>query len=77
MDWAAIRLSLQLAVCTTVILCAIGVPLAYWLAASGWRLKFLVEAVVALPLVLPATVLGFYLLMALGPSTPIGRAYGA
>ena len=75
MDWAAIRLSLQLAVCTTVILCAIGVPLAYWLAASGWRLKFLVEAVVALPLVLPATVLGFYLLMALGPSTPIGRAY--
>jgi molybdate transport system permease protein len=74
-DWAAIRLSLQLAVCTTLILCAVGVPLAYWLAASGWRLKFLVEAVVALPLVLPATVLGFYLLMALGPNAPIGRAY--
>ena len=75
MDWTAIRLSLELAVCTTVILCAIGLPLAYWLAASGWRLKFLVEAVVALPLVLPATVLGFYLLMALGPGSPIGRAY--
>jgi molybdate transport system permease protein len=75
MDWAAIRLSLQLAVCTTAILFALGLPLAYWLAASRWRLKFLVEAVVALPLVLPATVLGFYLLMALGPSSPIGRAY--
>jgi molybdate transport system permease protein len=75
MDWAAIRLSLQLAVCTTAILFALGLPLAYWLAASRWRLKFLVEAVVALPLVLPATVLGFYLLMALGPNSPIGRAY--
>jgi molybdate transport system permease protein len=75
MDWAAIRLSLRLAVCTTAILLALGLPLAYWLAASRWRLKFLVEAVVALPLVLPATVLGFYLLMALGPSSPIGRAY--
>jgi molybdate transport system permease protein len=75
MDWAAIRLSLQLAVCTTAILFALGLPLAYWLAASRWRLKFLVEAVVALPLVLPATVLGFYLLMALSPSSPIGRAY--
>src|ERR1700730_12901442 len=75
MDWAAIRLSLQLAVCTTAILFALGLPLAYWLAASAWRLKFLVEAVVALPLVLPATVLGFYLLMALGPNASIGRAY--
>jgi molybdate transport system permease protein len=75
MDWAAIRLSLQLAVCTTVILSTLGLPLAYWLAVSRWRLKFLVEAVVALPLVLPATVLGFYLLMALSPSSPIGRAY--
>jgi molybdate transport system permease protein len=75
MDWAPIRLSLQLAVCTTAILFALGVPVAYWLATSRWRLKFLVEAVVALPLVLPATVLGFYLLMALGPSSPIGRAY--
>ena len=75
MDWAAIRLSLQLAVCTTAILFALGLPLAYWLAASRWRLKFLVEAVVALPLVLPPTVLGFYLLMALGPSSPIGRVY--
>jgi molybdate transport system permease protein len=75
MDWAAIRLSLQLAVCTTAILFALGLPLAYWLAASRWRLKFLVEAVVALPLVLPPTVLGFYVLIALSPSSPIGRAY--
>ena len=70
MDWGAIRLSLQLAVCTTAILFALGLPLAHWLAVSRWRLKFLVEALVALPLVLPATVLGFYLLMALGPSSP-------
>jgi molybdate transport system permease protein len=74
MDWAAIRLSLQLAVCTTAILFALGLPLAYWLAVSRWRLKFLVEAVVALPLVLPPTVLGFYVLIALSPSSPIGRA---
>jgi molybdate transport system permease protein len=75
MDWAAIRLSLQLAVCTTAILLLFGLPLAHWLAVSRWRFKFLVEAVVALPLVLPATVLGFYLLMALGPNSPMGRAY--
>jgi molybdate transport system permease protein len=77
MDWAAVRLSLQLAACTTLILCGLGLPLAYWLAVSRWRLKFLVEAVVALPLVLPATVLGFYLLMALGPNSPVGRAYAS
>src|SRR6516164_3288515 len=75
MDWTAVGVSVRLAICTTLILCALGLPLAYWLAVSRWRLKFLVEAVVALPLVLPATVLGFYLLVALGPSSPIGRAY--
>jgi molybdate transport system permease protein len=72
MDWTAIGLSLQLAACTTVVLCALGLPLAYWLAISTWRGKFLVEAVIALPLVLPPTVLGFYMLLALGPNGPIG-----
>src|SRR5262245_495634 len=77
MDWAAIGLSLRLATCTTLLLCAVGLPLAYWLATSRWRWKFLVEAVVALPLVLPPTVLGFYLLLALGPHSPLGRGYTA
>src|SRR5262245_10282740 len=77
MEWAAIGLSLRLAACTTLILCVVGLPLAYWLATSRWRWKFLVEAVVALPLVLPATVLGFYLLLAMGPGGPLGRAYSA
>src|SRR5713226_6592848 len=75
MDWQAIGLSLRLAACTTLILCALGLPLAYWLAVSRWRWKFLIEAVVALPLILPPTVLGFYLLMAMGPNSPLGRAY--
>jgi molybdate transport system permease protein len=75
MDWAAIALSLRLASCTTVILCIAGLPLAYWLAVSRWRWKFLLEAVVALPLVLPPTVLGFYLLVALGPHSPLGQGY--
>jgi molybdate transport system permease protein len=75
MDWEAIGLSLRLAGCTTLILCVLGLPLAYWLAVSKWRGKFLIEAVVALPLVLPPTVLGFYILLALGPKSPIGRLY--
>ena len=76
-DWEAIWLSLRLASCTTLILCALGLPLAYWLAVSRRRWKFLVEAVVALPLVLPPTVLGFYILLAIGPRGPIGQTYGA
>jgi molybdate transport system permease protein len=75
MDWTAIGLSLKLATCTTLALCILGLPLAYWLATSRWRWKFIIEAVVALPLVLPPTVLGFYLLLALGPRSPVGRAY--
>src|SRR5215470_5738175 len=77
MDWAAVGVSLRLATCTTLILCGLGLPLAYWLATSRWRWKFFVEAVVALPLVLPPTVLGFYLLVALGPRSPLGQGYGA
>jgi molybdate transport system permease protein len=75
MDWEAIGLSLRLAGCTTAILCGLGLPLAYWLAVTRRRGKFLIEAVVTLPLVLPPTVLGFYLLVALGPLSPIGRAF--
>jgi molybdate transport system permease protein len=73
MDWVAIGLSLRLAACTTLILCALGLPLAYWLANSRLRWKFLVESVVALPLVLPPTVLGYYLLQVLGRRSPIGH----
>jgi len=51
-------------------------PLAVWLAFSTWRWKFLLEAIVALPLVLPPTVLGFYLLLAMNPRSPLGRVYG-
>lgn len=77
MDWQAIGLTMRLAACTTGILLIIGLPVAYWLARATWRWKFLVEAVVALPLVLPPTVLGFYLLLALGPHSPLGRSYTA
>lgn len=76
MDWQAIWLSLKLSLCTTAILFAVGLPLAAWLAFSRRRWKFLVEAVVALPLVLPPTVLGFYILLAIGPRSPLGALYG-
>jgi molybdate transport system permease protein len=62
---------------TTAILLVIGLPLAAWLALSSRRARWIVDAVVALPLVLPPTVLGFYVLVALGPRSPIGRAYEA
>jgi molybdate transport system permease protein len=75
MNWQAFFTSLKLATATSLILMAIGLPLSYWVAFSKWRWKFFVEAVVALPLVLPPTVLGFYVLIALGPQSPIGRWY--
>ncbi|HEV3201081.1 MAG TPA: molybdate ABC transporter permease subunit [Bryobacteraceae bacterium] len=75
MDWQAIGLSVRLSVSTTLILLAVGLPLAYWLTFSRARWKFLVEAVVALPLVLPPTVLGFYVLLAIGPRSPVGALY--
>src|SRR6476469_1547737 len=56
-------------------LLGIGLPIAYWLTFSKWRGKFFVESIVALPLVLPPTVLGFYILVAIGPHSPIGRLY--
>ena len=75
MPWMALRLTLWLATLNAVILFALGAPLAYWLSRSRWPGKFLVEAVVALPLVLPPTVLGFYLLWFTGPHSPVGSAY--
>jgi len=77
MDLQALRLSLSLAAATTAALLVIGLPLAAWLATTRWRFKVLVEAVVALPLVLPPTVLGFYLLVAMGPRSPLGHAWVA
>jgi molybdate transport system permease protein len=74
-DWTALWLSVRLATATTLVLVAIGVPIAYWIVYSPRRWKFLIEAVVALPLVLPPTVLGFYVLIAIGPLSPVGRAY--
>src|SRR5437764_3241546 len=73
MDWQAFWLTVRLAMLVAAALVLIGLPLAYWIAFSRWRWKFLAEAVVALPIVLPPTVLGFYVLVALGPRSPLGR----
>ncbi len=75
MNWQAITLTLRLALWVTAILLVVGLPIAHWIAFSRWRWKFLVEAVVALPLVLPPTVLGFYVLVAMGPRSPLGAWY--
>ncbi|HVG07119.1 MAG TPA: molybdate ABC transporter permease subunit [Thermoanaerobaculia bacterium] len=75
MDWEAVGLSIRLAAWTSLLLFFIGIPIAYWLAVSRWRLAFLVEAVVALPLVLPPTVLGFYVLLVVSPRNPLGALY--
>jgi molybdate transport system permease protein len=74
-DWTALWLTVRLATATTTVLVIVGVPIAYWIVFSPRRWKFLVEAVVALPLVLPPTVLGFYVLIAIGPLSPLGRVY--
>jgi molybdate transport system permease protein len=70
-----ILLSLRLAATVSVILLLIALPVAYWLAFTKWRGKFLLESVVALPLVLPPTVLGFYALIAMGPRGPLGKVW--
>lgn len=75
MEWQAAWLTLRLAFWTTAILLVIGIPLAYWIATARHRWMFLIEAVVALPIVLPPTVVGFYVLMALGPRGPLGAAW--
>jgi len=72
-DWTAIRLTATLAAVTTALLLLVGTPLAWWLARTGSRLKPLVGALVTLPLVLPPTVLGFYLLLLMGPQGAVGQ----
>jgi molybdate transport system permease protein len=72
---APLLLSLKLSSVTTLLLLVLGVPFAYWLVFTRFRWKFLVESVVALPLVLPPTVLGFYLLMVIGGNSFIGQWY--
>ena len=72
-DWTAVRLTAALAGLSTVILLLLGTPLAWWLARTRSRLKPLATAVVALPLVLPPSVLGFYLLLLMGPQGPVGQ----
>jgi molybdate transport system permease protein len=72
-DLAAVRLTLELATVVTLLLLAIGTPIAWWLAHTRSRLRHAVGAVVALPLVLPPTVIGFYLLLLLGPNGPVGK----
>lgn len=71
--WEAIVLTCRLAITTTAVLLLIGMPLAYWLNASRWRGTVLVEALVSLPIVLPPTVIGFYLLMLMAPQSGFGR----
>jgi molybdate transport system permease protein len=75
MDWVAIGLTVKLAALTTLVLAVLGLPLAYWLATTTRRWRPVVDAAVAVPLLLPPTVLGFYFLMSTGPDTPVGRLY--
>jgi len=75
MEWPALWLTLRLAGITAMLLLLLGTPIAWWLARTRFRFKSVVEAVVALPLVLPPTVLGFYLLLVLAPDGAIGRLW--
>ncbi|HUQ49636.1 MAG TPA: molybdate ABC transporter permease subunit [Terriglobales bacterium] len=75
MNWEAILLTIKLATLVALILLAIGLPLALWITFSRFRFKYLVEAVIALPLVLPPTVLGFYVLLAIGSRSPVGALF--
>jgi molybdate transport system permease protein len=75
MDWQSLWLTVRLAALVAAILFLIALPVAYWITYSRWRWKFLAEAVVALPIVLPPAVLGFYLLVALGPRSPLGHLW--
>ena len=77
MDWGPLWLTIQLAAVTVVVLLVVGTPVAWWLAFTKSKFRTMVEAVVALPIVLPPTVLGFYLLVALGPHGPIGGPWKA
>ncbi len=72
-DWQPVWLTLKLATATTIVLLIVGTPIGWWLSQTSCRLKHVVGAVVAMPLVLPPTVLGFYLLIFLGPDGPGGQ----
>ena len=72
-DWSAVRLTAQLATLTTLLLLLIGTPIAWWLARTRSRSRPLVASLVAMPIVLPPTVMGFYLLLLMGPQGPIGQ----
>ena len=72
-DWSAIRLTLELAGLVTVLLLLIGTPIGWWLARTNSVLRRPIGAIVTLPMVLPPTVLGFYLLVLMGPQGPVGR----
>jgi molybdate transport system permease protein len=72
-DWAAVWLTLRLATTVTILLLIVGTPIAWWLAHTRSRLRGIVSALVAMPLVLPPTVLGFYLLLLMGPNGPVGQ----
>ncbi len=76
-DFAALLLTLRLAAVSTALLLLLATPLAWWLARTRSRWKAPIEAIAALPLVLPPTVIGFYLLLALGPQGPLGSLWGA
>ena len=76
-DWQAIALSVRLAAVVVAILLAISLPIAWWMTFRRRRWTFVVEAIVALPLVLPPTVLGFYMLLAMGARSPLGRLWEA
>ena len=70
-DISAISVTIKLALLSTAILIAIGTPLAWWLSQTKFKFKVVFEAIIALPLILPPTVLGFYLLMTLGSNSPL------
>jgi molybdate transport system permease protein len=72
-DWLAVRLTAELAALTTILLLIVGTPVAWWLARTRSRIKPLAASLVALPLVLPPSVLGFYLLLLMGPHGPVGQ----
>ncbi len=76
-DITALIITLRLAATTTIILLIVGTPIAWWLANTRSRLRSTIEAIIALPLVLPPTVLGFYLLLAFSPDGPVGKAVAA
>lgn len=75
MDWEPLLLSVELALTATALLLVIGIPIAYWLSTTSFRGKHVIDAIITLPLILPPTVLGFYLLLAFSPATGLGSFF--